>query len=75
MKRNFQKGNKKACDPTHSKNEVISDLHICRTDRMSKKALRQLKTEQTAREKPSFILVITHNHSFQGRDRDPQTEL
>lgn len=35
---------KKVCSPTHAKNEVISNLHICRTDRMSKTALRQLKT-------------------------------
>lgn len=32
------------CSATHTKNEVISNLHICRTDRMSKAALRQLKT-------------------------------
>lgn len=35
---------KKDCNPTHTKDEVISNLHICRTDRMSKRALRQLKT-------------------------------
>ena len=38
------KKKKRDCNATHTKNEVISNLHICRTDRMSKKALRQLKT-------------------------------
>lgn len=53
--KNFQKGGKKKkrkekekkgehCNPTHIKHEAISNLHICRTDRMSETALRQLKT-------------------------------
>lgn len=33
----------KDCSPTHTKNEVISNLNICRTDRMSKTAPRQPK--------------------------------
>lgn len=34
---------KKDCNPTHTKDEVISNFHICRTDRMSKRVLGQLK--------------------------------
>ena len=33
----------KECSPTHTKNEVVSNLHICRIDRMSKTAPRQPK--------------------------------
>lgn len=49
----------------HTKNEVISNLHICRTDRMSRELTQTTKNSGwTAREKPSAVLMIIHNHSF-----------
>lgn len=40
----FPEGKHKKSVIQHTKNEVIAILHICRTDRMSKETLGQLKT-------------------------------
>lgn len=61
-------GGGKDCSPTYTGNEVISILPICRTDRMSKKALGQFHAVGGQWGDPSALLVLLWPH-FSARQK------